>query len=84
MMIRVSVEQAEPLRGTAASEDEAPVAFEGWMEFLGVVAELLRLPRLDARTPLRGGAAERRGPREGEAGLRRDAPDDQAGDRRLA
>ena len=50
MVIRVSIEQAEPLRGTAATEDRAPVAFEGWMEFLGVVSELLGLPRADVKS----------------------------------
>ena len=48
MVIRVSIEQVEPLRGTAAAEDGAPIAFEGWMEFLGAVSELLGLPRADA------------------------------------
>ena len=50
VVIRVSIEQAEPLRGTAATEDRAPVAFEGWMEFLGVVSELLGLPRADVKS----------------------------------
>ncbi len=49
-VIRVSIEQAEPLRGTAATEDGAPVAFNGWMEFLGAVSELLGLPRDDPRS----------------------------------
>ena len=50
-VIRVSIEQAEPLRGTAATEDGAPIAFEGWMEFLGAVSELLGLPRQDLKSP---------------------------------
>ena len=50
LVIRVSIEQAEPLRGTATTEDGAPVAFEGWMEFLGAVSELLGLPREDLRS----------------------------------
>lgn len=44
-VIRVSIEQTQPLKGTAATEDTAPVAFDGWMEFLGVVSELLGLRR---------------------------------------
>ena len=50
-VIRVSVEHTEPLRGTAATEDEAPVAFEGWLEFLGAVSKLLGLPSGDAGGP---------------------------------
>ena len=48
LVIRVSVEHTEPLTGTAATEDAAPVAFEGWLEFLGAVSQLLGLPRGDA------------------------------------
>ncbi len=41
LVIRVSIERTEPLRGTAATEDAAPVTFEGWLEFLGAVSKLL-------------------------------------------
>lgn len=42
MMIRVTIETATPLRGDAAAEAGGPSRrFEGWMELLGVLAELV-------------------------------------------
>ena len=51
VVIRISIDQTEPLTGTATTGDEAPVPFEGWMEFLGVVSELLGLPGAQAGGP---------------------------------
>ena len=51
VVIRISIDQTEPLTGTATTGDEAPVPFEGWMEFLGVVSELLGVPRAQAGGP---------------------------------
>lgn len=47
VVIRISIEQTQPLRGMAQAENGAPVAFEGWMEFLGAVSELLGVAPAD-------------------------------------
>jgi hypothetical protein len=41
MLIRVVIDQAQPLTGTAATEGRDPLRFEGWLELLGVVSELV-------------------------------------------
>ena len=41
MLIRLWVERMEPLAGTAATEGSEPLRFEGWLELLGVVSELV-------------------------------------------
>ena len=40
-VIRVRIERAEPLAGTAETEGGAPLAFEGWLELLHVLATLI-------------------------------------------
>ena len=40
-VIHVRIERAEPLAGTAATEKGATLAFEGWMELIRVISELL-------------------------------------------
>lgn len=40
-VIRIDVDRSEPLAGTATLEDGDTLAFEGWMELMRVVAELL-------------------------------------------
>ena len=41
MVIRIWVERMEPLAGTAATEESEPLRFDGWLELLGVVSELV-------------------------------------------
>ena len=41
MLIRIWVEHTQPLAGTAASEGAEPRRFDGWLELLTVLSELL-------------------------------------------
>ena len=41
MLIRIWVERMEPLAGTAATEGSEPLRFDGWLELLRVVSELI-------------------------------------------
>jgi hypothetical protein len=41
MLIRISIERTQPLAGAAATEGGEPVPFEGWLELLRVVSELV-------------------------------------------
>lgn len=41
IVIRIRIQRLEPLTGTAAADDGAGVSFEGWMELIGALAELL-------------------------------------------
>jgi hypothetical protein len=41
VLIRLWIERVQPLAGTAAAEGSAPLAFEGWLELLTVVSELV-------------------------------------------
>ena len=41
MLIRIWVERMEPLAGTAATEESQPLPFDGWLELLTVVSELV-------------------------------------------
>jgi hypothetical protein len=41
MVIRISIERADPIAGAAAAEGRAQVAFEGWLELLGVLSKLV-------------------------------------------
>ena len=41
MLIRIWVERMEPLAGTAATEEGQPLPFDGWLELLRVVSELV-------------------------------------------
>jgi hypothetical protein len=41
VVIRIRIQRSEPLTGTAVTEDGSTVGFEGWMELIGAVAELL-------------------------------------------
>jgi hypothetical protein len=41
LLIRLRIRRLEPLTGTAATEDRADLAFEGWMQLIGAIAELL-------------------------------------------
>jgi hypothetical protein len=43
-VIRIRVQRLDPLTGIAASETGAEVGFEGWMELIGAVANLIGSP----------------------------------------
>jgi hypothetical protein len=41
VLIRVWIEDTQPLAGTAAAEGGEPLRFDGWLELLRVVSELV-------------------------------------------
>jgi hypothetical protein len=41
VLIRIWVERQQPLAGRAVAEGSEPLRFEGWLELLAVVAELI-------------------------------------------
>jgi hypothetical protein len=41
VLICIWVERPEPLAGKAATEGSEPLRFEGWLELLAVIAELI-------------------------------------------
>ena len=41
MLIRIWVERMEPLAGTAATEGSEPLRFDGWLELLRVLSDLV-------------------------------------------
>ncbi len=41
MLIRISIERTQPLAGAAVTEGSDPVPFDGWLELLRVVSELV-------------------------------------------
>ena len=41
MLILIRIERAQPLAGTAEIEGTEPLAFDGWLELLRVLSELV-------------------------------------------
>jgi hypothetical protein len=41
MLISISIERTQPLAGAAVTEGSDPVRFDGWLELLRVVSELV-------------------------------------------
>jgi hypothetical protein len=41
VLIRLWIEGSQPLAGTAATEGSEPLRFDGWLELLRVVSELV-------------------------------------------
>jgi hypothetical protein len=41
VLIRIWIEGTQPLAGTAATKGSKPLPFDGWLELLRVVSELL-------------------------------------------
>jgi hypothetical protein len=41
MLIRIRIENTQPLAGTAATEGSEPLRFDGWLELLRVISELV-------------------------------------------
>lgn len=50
MVIEVRVDQQHPLVGTVAVEGESTATFEGWLDLLAALSQLLE------RTPVSGGS----------------------------
>jgi hypothetical protein len=44
MVIRLRIDKADPLTGSAATDERRPLPFEGWIELLGVLSELVNAP----------------------------------------
>ncbi len=58
MLIRISVESSQPLAGSAASDEAGPLYFDGWLELLKVVSELVTPTRPGGDDAIRGGGRE--------------------------
>jgi hypothetical protein len=41
VVIRLRIQRLEPLLGIASTHDGSELVFEGWMELIGAIAELL-------------------------------------------
>jgi hypothetical protein len=41
MLIRIWIHSTQPLAGTAATEEAEPLRFDGWLELLRVISELV-------------------------------------------
>ena len=41
MLIRIWIERTQPLAGTASTEEAEPLRFDGWLELLRVLSELV-------------------------------------------
>jgi len=41
VLIRIQIQRTQPLAGTAATEGSEPLGFDGWLELLRVIAELV-------------------------------------------
>ena len=44
MLVQISVENAQPLTGSASAPGRQPVAFVGWLGLLRAIAELVGAP----------------------------------------
>jgi hypothetical protein len=44
MVIRIWIEKPDPLTGSAAADACDPIRFEGWMELLRAISELVSKP----------------------------------------
>ena len=60
MLIRILIERAQPVAGTAVTEGQEPLPFDGWLELLRVLSELVT-----PAAPSSGGAVEADRPSSG-------------------
>ncbi len=44
MVIRISIDNKDPLTGSAVTDGRDPLRFEGWMELLRMIGELVGTP----------------------------------------
>lgn len=65
MVIHLRIDRPEPLKGTATAGGREPMPFEGWIELLAVMAELVRSRTTRGEPPAGAG---RPTPEEGGAG----------------
>ena len=49
MLIGIWIERTQPLAGTAATEGREPLRFDGWLELLRVVSELVAAAPSDSK-----------------------------------
>ncbi len=49
VLVRVWIEDSQPLAGTAAIEGGEPLRFDGWLELLRVISELVAAGTTDSR-----------------------------------
>jgi hypothetical protein len=49
VLIRIWIERTQPLAGTAATEGSEPLRFDGWLELLRVVSELVAATPSDGK-----------------------------------
>jgi hypothetical protein len=47
MLIRIRIENIQPLAGTAAVEGGDPLRFDGWLELLRAISELVERSQAD-------------------------------------
>ena len=59
MLIRILIERAQPVAGTAVTEGQEPLHFDGWLELLRVLSELV------TPAPSGGGAVDADRPSSG-------------------
>jgi hypothetical protein len=45
VLIRIMIERTQPVAGTAATDEAGPLRFDGWLELLRVVSELVAAAR---------------------------------------
>lgn len=49
MLIRIWIENTQPLAGTAAAGEAQPLHFDGWLELLRVISELVAAAPLEGK-----------------------------------
>ncbi len=59
MLIHVRIERSQPLAGTAAIEGSEPLHFDGWLELLRVVSELVAAGPGEDPNPANGADASK-------------------------
>jgi hypothetical protein len=55
MVITIWVEDQHPVAGRAGVDDQPPRPFAGWLQLLGLLADLVEGKKLDAPAAGRGG-----------------------------
>jgi hypothetical protein len=45
VLIRILIESTQPMAGTAATDEAGPLHFDGWLELLRVISELVAAAR---------------------------------------
>jgi hypothetical protein len=53
VLIGIQLERTQPLAGTAAAKQAQPRRFDGWLELLSVIAELVAAAPVGARIRMR-------------------------------